>query len=462
MIKSNFQIKTAVLITSLLIISIALISDDLTPKKGSAITNVKATVNKNTVRIEYEDGRIEEKKKTDFKTIKSRSVTWKKKTSTKEIDEKLIKAINNKDDAAFNKALENGANPNAVDWEGNSALMLLVNNHNVELINILLLQDKININQANKLGHTALLFAANKGFIDIIKILLDNKADLALKDNEGYTALDWAANNETRVALGGSPRNDSNFNGKTLTNMIGIVFVEIPEGEFMMGCPPLDQECPNWEKPQHRVKITSPFNMGMYEVTQGQWKAVMGENPAFFSGDNCKAADGCDNYPVENVSWNDIQEFIKKLNAMPSEGETQGAKYRLPTEAEWEYAARGSSVVSEQVMNYYWGNQIHNDYLWFSANSNKTTHPVGQKIPNAFGLYDMSGNVWEWCKDKYDIRYYSKSPGEDPKGSEKGIHRILRGGSYLDKARDAYSSNRINAAPDIRFGSFGFRLVLVQ
>ena len=170
--------------------------------------------------------------------------------------------------------------------------------------------------------------------------------------------------------------------------------------------------------------------MGKFEVTQGQWKKLMGNNPSIFS--NC--GEDC---PVEQVSWNDVQEYIGKLCKREKQNP---CKYRLPTEAEWEYSARagGSTrLVGEPSRTtptggskYYWGDTINDSYLWYDGNSGNTTHPVGKKKPNAWGLYDISGNVWEWTGDWYDISYYKKSPSTDPKGAESGEYRVLRGGSW--------------------------------
>ena len=170
---------------------------------------------------------------------------------------------------------------------------------------------------------------------------------------------------------------DSSFH-----NSIGMEFVLIPSGSFVMGRDPLFEEDRDDELPQHKVNISKPFYLGKYQVTQAQWVAVMEDNPSGFKGPA---------NPVEQVSWNDAQEFIKRLNV--KEGHN---RYRLPTEAEWEYAARaGADTV------YFFGNDenILPVYAWFIDNSRKTPHPVGKKRPNAWGLYDVHGNVWEWVQD---------------------------------------------------------------
>jgi formylglycine-generating enzyme required for sulfatase activity len=170
------------------------------------------------------------------------------------------------------------------------------------------------------------------------------------------------------------------------------------------------------------------FYIGKYEVTQAQWQAVMGNNPSYFKGGN---------NPVENVSWNDVQEFIKKLNAMT------GRNYSLPTEAQWKYAANEGKNNSSYE---YSGSNSLGTVGWYTDNSGSSTHPVGQKSPNALGIYDMSGNVWEWCQDCYD---------------SSGSNRVLRGGSWHGSAQYCRVSNRRNRAPDIRYNNYGFRLSLV-
>jgi len=195
------------------------------------------------------------------------------------------------------------------------------------------------------------------------------------------------------------------------------------------------------EHPQHRVTISKPFYMQATEVTQDQWKRVMGSNPSNFKncGDNC---------PVERVSWNDVQEFIGKLNQM--EG---GNKYRLPTEAEWEYACRAGSTT-----RFCFGNDKDRlgEYAWYRGNSRKRTHRVGEKQPNSWGLHDMHGNVWEWCQDWYGD-YFSGSV-TDPKGPSSGSGLVLRGGSWRGDARDCRSAFRTRGEPSGRNELIGFRL----
>ena len=213
-----------------------------------------------------------------------------------------------------------------------------------------------------------------------------------------------------------------------------MVFVE--GGTFQMGSSSGD----SIEQPVHSVTLSS-FNIGKYEVTQAQWKAVMGSNPSNFSG--------CDNCPVEQVSWNDVQEFIRELNAQT------GKNYRLPTESEWEYAARGG----EQSRGYtYSGSNDINAVAWHGGNSEEITHAVGGKQANELGIYDMSGNVWEWCSDWYDN--YSGNSETNPTGASWGLYRVLRGGSWFDDADFCRAAFRDGYNPGHWLFDYGFRLVL--
>ncbi|GHT29262.1 hypothetical protein AGMMS49574_05550 [Bacteroidia bacterium] len=220
-----------------------------------------------------------------------------------------------------------------------------------------------------------------------------------------------------------------------------IEMVYVQGGTFSMGCSgEQGGDCHGSEKPLHSVTVSS-FNIGKYEVTQAQWKQIMGSNPSYFKGDNL---------PVESVSWEDVQEFISKLNA------ATGKRYRLPTEAEWEYAARGGN--RSQGYKYSGSNNLNN-VAWYVGNSSSKTHPVGAKSPNELGVYDMSGNVWEWCSDWYDN--YNSSSQTNPTGPSTGSYRVLRGGSWYDFAKYCRVSYRDGSTPGDRGRSVGFRLVLV-
>ena len=191
-----------------------------------------------------------------------------------------------------------------------------------------------------------------------------------------------------------------------LRNSIGMDFVVIAPGEFMMGCSKDDKDCKSDESPRHRVQITRSFEIGKYEVTQAQWVAVMKSNPSSNKGDSL---------PVETVSKLEAQDFIAKLNALKD-----GYIYRLPTEAEWEYAARAGkdSPYSGPLAQ----------VAWYAGNSDDETHPVGLKSPNAWGLYDTQGNVREWVSDLYTANYYSNSPTVDPTGPDINTQGANRGG----------------------------------
>ena len=256
------------------------------------------------------------------------------------------------------------------------------------------------------------------------------------------------------------------------TTSIGMKFVYIPPGTFMMGSPLVESGRDNDEK-QHRVTMTKGFYMQTTEVTQSQWETVMGSNPSYFK--NC--GDDC---PVEQVSWNDVQKFISKLNQME-----KSDKYRLPTEAEWEYACRAGSTAAVYTGNLLINGKNNapalNGIAWYGGNScvaysggykcsewkerqyscsNCGTHPVAVKKPNSWGLYDMIGNVWEWCQDR---KYYNPSDYvTEPTGSSKSLIRVSRGGSWISLARYCRSGNRCEFTPNYRNLYLGFRLLRNQ
>ncbi len=195
------------------------------------------------------------------------------------------------------------------------------------------------------------------------------------------------------------------------------------------------------EKPVHKVTLSS-YYIGQTEVTQALWKAVMGINPSKYNGDDL---------PVERVSWEDCQNFIYSLN------ELTGANFRLPTEAEWEYACRGGNKSSGQK---YSGAHSMNTCGWYLDNSGEKTHPVGTKQANELGIYDMSGNVWEWCQDWYGK--YTSARQTDPKGPKRGSDRVNRGGSWDYDAKYCRSSNRSSNTPDFVYDCLGLRLALSE
>ncbi len=230
---------------------------------------------------------------------------------------------------------------------------------------------------------------------------------------------------------------------KEFTNSIGMKLVRIQPGSFTMGSNETDNE-----KPPHPVRITRAFYLGEHEVTQGQYQAVMGQNPSYFQGS--------DDLPVEQVSWLDAVKFCivlsnreKRTPYYRIEGDqvsiVGGKGYRLPTEAEWEYACRAGSTTK-----YPFGEDESNlgKYAWYDGNSERKTHPVGQKQPNGWGLYDMLGNVNEWCQDYFDADYYTASPPADPPGPAKAPYRVLRGGCWLFSPGGCHPAGQGRDTPD--------------
>jgi formylglycine-generating enzyme required for sulfatase activity len=212
-------------------------------------------------------------------------------------------------------------------------------------------------------------------------------------------------------------------------------FAQICPGTFMMGSPDSESGRDPDEGPQHQVTISKSFELQTTEVTQSQWQAVMGSNPSYFKGSDL---------PVENVSWYDAQEFITKLNA-----KNDGYRYRLPTEAEWEYAARAGTTGP------YAGDL--DAMAWYSDNSDGKTYLVATKAANAWGLYDMHGNVWEWVQDWYGN--YDASAVTDPVGPSSGSFRVPRGGGWLTSSQACRSAFRFYFSPDSRSGALGLRLL---
>ncbi len=230
-----------------------------------------------------------------------------------------------------------------------------------------------------------------------------------------------------------------------------VTMVWIEPGTFMMGSLDNDPDADDREFPRHQVTLTEGFWMGKYEVTQEQWVAVMGDRDFYF--------DGRPTHPAESINHDDISnDFLPAVNATEP-----GDPWRLPTEAEWEYACRAG----HDGTRFWWGDDPGygglGDYAWYTGNNDPYgTKPVGQKIPNPWGLYDMHGNVWEWCSDWYDSDYYDISPSTDPQGPANGSFRLLRGGSWGSLPLYCRSAYRGYSIPSRRSVILGFRLVRVS
>jgi formylglycine-generating enzyme required for sulfatase activity len=226
-----------------------------------------------------------------------------------------------------------------------------------------------------------------------------------------------------------------------LGNNVTMKLVLIPAGKFLMGSPEDEKGRENNEGPQHEVTISKPFYMGIYEVTQEQYEQIMGRNLSYFKGAQ---------NPVENVSWDDAVEFCKALS------KKTGKTVTLPTEAKWEYACRAGSKT-----RFGFGHDDGDlgDYAWYTKNSDSKTHPAGQKKPNEWGLYDMHGNVWEWCAD-WHADSYANANKTDPTGPANGSHRVLRGGTWCNGPGYCRSTIRYGGSPDYRNIINGFRVVM--
>ena len=297
------------------------------------------------------------------------------------------------------------------------------------------------------------------------------RAYLAKDDEEVNTPLEPQDDNKTKPLnsdktrpLNGTPEDDStksgaetvygpisaeellvgNKNEKLFTvNGVSFKMIFVQGGTFMMGATSEQGWLlGNDEKPTHSVTLND-YYIGQTLVTQELWQAVMGNNPSWFIGNNL--------LPVENVSWNDCQEFIRKLKSIT------GKSFHLPTEAEWEFAARGG--IKSCGYKYSGSNDIYS-VAWYEGNSGNTTHPVGLKQPNELGIFDMSGNVYEWCYDWYDKEYYEVSPSDNPQGPSSGSNLVFRGGSWGNSARYCRVSYRGGYYPGHRSSYLGLRLVL--
>jgi len=213
--------------------------------------------------------------------------------------------------------------------------------------------------------------------------------------------------------------------------------VLVKGGSFKMGYGGFCED----EKPVHRV-VLDDFYLGKHEVTQREWKEIMGEDHENYNS-------GCDSCPVERISWLNIQEYLAKLNLMT------GMNFRFPTEAEWEFAAKGGTSSKNYKFS---GSNTASAVAWSVGISDNMSHPVGKKKANELGIYDMTGNVWEWCSDWYAPDYYSVSPGENPQGPQEGVARVMRGGSWFFDSAGLRVTDREKGNPTFRYGYVGFRL----
>jgi formylglycine-generating enzyme required for sulfatase activity len=254
-----------------------------------------------------------------------------------------------------------------------------------------------------------------------------------------------------------------------LTNSIGMKLVLIPAGEFTMGSP--EDEVEKFrrfdrrfkDEAPHRVRISRPFYLGACEVTQDQYRRVMGENPSYFSKAG-RAGSVNNGLPVERVSWEDAVEFCRRLSELAEEKQA-GRKYRLPTEAEWEYACRAGTTSAYHFGVSCNGGEANCDgslpFMTPEKGTNlASTTGVRSYAPNAWGLFDMHGNVSEWCADWYDADYYSGSPPKDPQGPKTGRYRVIRGGCWCDRAVSCRSADRDRARPDSRTDKTGIRVAI--
>jgi formylglycine-generating enzyme required for sulfatase activity len=251
-----------------------------------------------------------------------------------------------------------------------------------------------------------------------------------------------------------------------ITNGAGMKLTLIPPGQFLMGSTDADEESSRSEQPQHRVRITRPFYVGTYEVTQVEYERVMRKNPSRYwkAGDEARRVRGLDTsrFPVESVTWDNAVAFCGLLSGLAEEQQA-GRTYRLPTEAEWEYACRAGTTAPFHV-----GWPLELRQANFSHYQGRTTGkasgvgrpaPVGSYRPSAFGLFDLHGNVWEWCADSYDVDYYAHSPADDPHCTSNEFARLVRGGSWEDLATACRSANRFWYQPKTRLATVGFRVV---
>ena len=266
----------------------------------------------------------------------------------------------------------------------------------------------------------------------------------------GLLVLVACGGDESPASIGDGGTSTGDEKTFSLPNGANMAFVWIEPGTFQMGSPDSEEGRGDDEDPVHEVEISEGFWLGKYEVTQEQWEVVMETTP--WSGRTHVVPDP--SHPAVSISWDDVQEFISRLNAEAGE-----ALYRLPSEAEWEYACRAGSTTRWSFGD---DESQLTHYGWYSDNGEGYTHAVGQKKPNAWGLYDMHGNVWEWVQDRYDGTYYNSSPRFDPLGPSSGSTRVFRGGFFSISAQYVRSAYRNDASPGSRAVGIGVRLLRIR
>ena len=274
-------------------------------------------------------------------------------------------------------------------------------------------------------------------FAPLLSLLLGGVLVVSCGDDDNDEDVQTSSSNQNGGNNGGSngSGSENDFPGKVYTvNGVSFKMIAVKGGTFQMG----SDDGYEWEKPVHQVTL-SDYYIGETEVTQELWTAVMGSNPPKFTGNMQR--------PVEMVSWNDCQTFISKLN------ELTGETFRLPTEAQWEYAARGGNKSKGYT---YSGGDAIDDVAWHEYNSGGMTHPVKTKAPNELGIYDMTGNVYEWCSDWYGS--YSSAAQTDPTGPSTGSYRLIRGGSWGSDATYCRVASRGSSTPTFSYISLGLRL----
>jgi formylglycine-generating enzyme required for sulfatase activity len=249
-------------------------------------------------------------------------------------------------------------------------------------------------------------------------------------------------------------------------NSLSMELLEIPQGNFQMGCSDSDPSCDEDELPAKKIIIDKPFYLGKYEVTKGEFSRFISESGYKTDAQtlgftntwkNCQGIKQKENHPVICVSWNDAKAFTVWLS------QKEGKKYRLPTEAEWEYAARASNAFARATnlvnTRYYWGMNMDDSYAWYNKNSERKTHPVGTKKKNPWGLFDLSGSVWEWCENDYDPNFFKRKE-EQSLFTKDENNKALRGGSWFDSYLLLRVSTRKYAPKDARENYYGFRVLM--